>query len=84
MTKKRRHGGHRVRNRGHVDRVNCDICGCVVAKDKAKKKEYIKNIVNNNIIKDIQDACVIENYNIPRIFYQLNFCISCKVHSKIH
>ena len=56
----------------------------MVAKDKAKKKDYVKNIVNNNIIKDIKDASVIENYTIPKIYHQLNFCVSCKVHNKIH
>tara|TARA_B110000902_G_C14224101_1_gene556310 strand:+ start:71 stop:325 length:255 start_codon:yes stop_codon:yes gene_type:complete len=84
MTKKRRNGGHRIRNGGHVDRINCEICGCRVAKDKAKRKDYVRNIVNNNIMKDIMDACVIENYTIPKIYHKLNFCISCKVHNKIH
>tara|TARA_B110000908_G_C10267317_1_gene465626 strand:- start:157 stop:414 length:258 start_codon:yes stop_codon:yes gene_type:complete len=83
MTKKRRNGGHRVRNRGKVYRINCDICGCLVAKDKAKKINYIRNIVSTSIIKDIEDASVIENYQIPKIYNNINYCISCAVHGKI-
>lgn len=83
MTKKRRHGGHRVRNRGKVTRVNCTNCGCKVSKDKAIIKQTNKCIVSGNILKDILDASVIPNYKIPKINVKQYYCISCGVHMKL-
>lgn len=83
MTKKRRNGGHRVRNRGRVIRVNCNNCGCRVAKDKAIIKKLNRCIINGNIQKDIMDASVIPNYIIPKIHINEYYCISCGVHMKI-
>jgi len=85
MTKKRKHNGHRVRGktRGKITRVTCVNCGNHVAKDKAVIKYSNRPIVSSNILKDIQDASVYENYQIPKIYQKLNYCISCGVHLKL-
>ena len=85
MTKKRRNNGHRVRSnaRGHVSRVRCCNCACMVAKDKAIKKTIVKNIVGPSIIKDIKDASVYNSYEIPKYYINLNYCVSCAVHNKL-
>ena len=73
MTKKRKHNGHRVRGktRGKITRVTCVHCGNYVAKDKAVIKYSNRPIVSSNILKDIQDASVYENYRIPKIYQKL-------------
>lgn len=85
MPKKRRNNGHRIRGsrRGHINRIKCDICGCNVAKDKAIRKDVVRNIISPAIMKDVLDASVYKNYQIPKIYYKSNYCISCAVHRRI-
>ena len=55
----------------------------MVAKDKAVKKTVEKSIISNTIKKDIEDACVIKSYQLPKTRITLNYCISCGVHMKL-
>ena len=68
MTKKRRNGGHKVRNCGHVSRLRCDGCGSSVAKDEAIIKDIQRSLISPSIISDIKNASVYNNYNIPKTY----------------
>ena len=83
MTKKRRNGGHKVRNCGHITRLRCDSCGSSVPKDKAVIKDIKRSIISSSIITDIKNASVYENYNIPKTYIKTIYCISCAVHRKL-
>ena len=85
MPKKRRNNGHRIRGsaRGHIARLRCDICGTSVARDKAIRKNVVKNIISASIMKDVLDASVYENYQVPKTYSKINYCISCAVHRRI-
>ena len=88
MAKKRRNNGHRIRGktRGHIDRVRCDICSGLVAKDKVKKQYRLTNIVSASALKDVMDASVyknVEGYKIPKVYNMVYYCISCANHRKI-
>ena len=85
MPKKRRNNGHRIRGktRGHINRVRCVNCSASVAKDKAIKKNIVNNIVSSAISKDILDASVYKNYNLPKTYKIVYYCISCAVHKKL-
>lgn len=83
MTKKRRNGGHKHRNCGKVSTLRCDGCNSIVPKDKAIRKNINKSIIDISIVNDIKLASVYDNYKIPKIFINLNYCISCAVHRKL-
>ena len=88
MTKKRRNNGHRIRGktRGHINRVRCDICSSLVAKDKVKIKKSSISIVSTSALKDVMDASVYKDtkgYKMPLTFSKTYYCISCANHRKI-
>jgi len=83
MTKKRRNGGRNKHGRGHVRRVRCESSAMLVPKDKAVKRFIVRNIVDASAVRDLQDACAIENYALPKIYRKVYYSISAAIHSKI-
>ena len=55
----------------------------MVPKDKAIKRFIVRNIVDASAIRDLQDACAIENYALPKIYRKVDYSISAAIHSKI-
>jgi len=84
MTVKRRNHGRNRKNRGSVGvLVNCDGCGGRCPKDKAVKRFHVRNIVDVSSMRDLKEGTAIEDYVLPKMYYKMQFCISCAVHRRI-
>mmetsp|Transcript_11388 Transcript_11388/g.23051 ORF Transcript_11388/g.23051 Transcript_11388/m.23051 type:complete len:110 (-) Transcript_11388:1825-2154(-) len=83
MTVKRRNHGRNRHGRSHTRLVDCDGCGCRPAKDKAIKRFTVRNIVDKSSLRDLSDACVIQNYELPKFYVKQHYCVSCAVHRKV-
>jgi small subunit ribosomal protein S26e len=84
MTKKRRNNGRSKHGRGHVNRVNCDGCGCLPAKDKAIKRFLIRPIVETSSLRDIKENTALKDveYDYPNTYIKQVYCVSCAIHRK--
>jgi small subunit ribosomal protein S26e len=82
QVKRRNHGRNR-HGRNHTRQVLCDGCAAKPAKDKAIKRFTVRNMVDKSSLRDLSDASIIENYELPKFYIKLHYCISCAVHRKI-
>eukprot|EP00187_Rhodella_violacea_P000468 CAMPEP_0174884806 /NCGR_PEP_ID=MMETSP0167-20121228/227_1 /TAXON_ID=38298 /ORGANISM="Rhodella maculata, Strain CCMP736" /LENGTH=111 /DNA_ID=CAMNT_0016120255 /DNA_START=1 /DNA_END=336 /DNA_ORIENTATION=- len=82
MTVKRRNHGRNRKGRGHTKLVNCDGCGSKPAKDKAVKRFTVRNIVDKSSVRDLEEACAIKGFELPKLYLKIHYCISCAVHRK--
>ena len=83
MTVKRRCHGRNKKGRGHVKRVRCVSTGKAIPKDKAIKRFVVRNIVDASSLRDIRESSVYENYNMPKLYIKMYYCVEAAVHQRI-
>ena len=85
MPSKRRNNGKNRCNRGHVHSVTCVNCGRQCPKDKAIKKFQVRDMIDNSSKDDIVKASAFQGKDIPipKLYYKMQYCISCAIHNRI-
>ena len=76
MGKKRKSGGRSKGKKGRGGHVQCDFCGKMVPRDKAKKVTRYVSLVDYRIAKEIRAKGAV----IPRERVTKTACVSCAVH----
>mmetsp|Transcript_7767 Transcript_7767/g.11648 ORF Transcript_7767/g.11648 Transcript_7767/m.11648 type:complete len:141 (+) Transcript_7767:188-610(+) len=83
MTVKRRNHGRNKKGRGHVKRVRCVSTGKAIPKDKAIKRFIVRNIVDASSLRDIKEASALTDYQLPKLYLKMYYCVEAAVHQRI-
>ena len=83
MTVKRRNHGRNKHGRGHTKRVRCVTTGKAIPKDKAIKRFIVRNIVDASSLRDIKDASAYQEYQLPKLYIKMYYCVEAAVHQRI-
>lgn len=83
MPQKRRNCGRSKMNSGRKQIVNCLNCGRMTPRDKAIKRFTVKNMVDASSAKDIMDASIYKEYELPKVYQKCFYCVSCACHRRI-
>ena len=83
MPQKRRNCGRSKNHAGRIAPVNCLNCGRLVPKDKSIRRFLIKNMVDSSSVKDVLDASIYQDYELPKTYQKAFYCVSCAVHRRI-
>jgi small subunit ribosomal protein S26e len=76
MPKKRKSRGRAKGNKGRSGLIQCDICGGLVPRDKAKKTTTFVSPVDSTLAKELRS----KGTYIMRTRVEKWLCVSCAVH----
>ncbi|KAH0576721.1 Ribosomal protein S26 [Spironucleus salmonicida] len=83
MPVKRRNHGRYKGHSGRKDPVHCHNCARLCPVDKIVRRFTIKHIVEANIQQDVSSAIVIKDFELPKIYFKTQYCISCAIHNRL-
>mmetsp|Transcript_32728 Transcript_32728/g.98885 ORF Transcript_32728/g.98885 Transcript_32728/m.98885 type:complete len:138 (+) Transcript_32728:624-1037(+) len=83
MPVKRRNHGRSRHGRHKTTLVDCSHCNCKPPKDKAISRYISRNIADASSLRDLQEASVYTEYQLPKIYRKNYYCVSCAVHSRV-
>jgi small subunit ribosomal protein S26e len=61
----------------------CVSTGKAIPKDKAIKRFIVRNIVDASSLRDIKEASAYENYQLPKLYLKMYYCVEAAVHQRI-
>ncbi len=76
MPKKRKNRGRAKGGKGRSDHIQCDICGGLVPRDKAKKTTTYISPVDATLARELRSKGTF----IARTKVEKYLCVSCAVH----
>ncbi len=79
MPKKRRSRGRSKGGKGRASYIQCDMCGKLVPRDKAKRVTRYVSPVDPLLFRELKAKGAI----IPRQVVEKWYCVSCAVHRRV-
>jgi small subunit ribosomal protein S26e len=61
----------------------CASTGKAIPKDKAIKRFIVRNIVDASSLRDIKDASAYPEYQLPKLYLKMYYCVEAAVHQRI-
>lgn len=61
----------------------CANTGKAVPKDKAIKRMLVRSIVDQSSARDIKEARVFENYQLPKLYIKQYYSVEAAVHQRL-
>lgn len=62
---------------------SCANTGKAVPKDKAIKRMLVRSIVDQSSARDIKEARVFENYQLPKLYIKQYYSVEAAVHQRL-
>ncbi len=61
----------------------CASTGKAIPKDKAIKRFIVRNIVDASSLRDIKEASAYQEYQLPKLYLKMYYCVEAAVHQRI-
>ena len=61
----------------------CASTGKAIPKDKAIKRFIVRNIVDASSLRDIKEASAYTDYQLPKLYLKMYYCVEAAVHQRI-
>ncbi len=61
----------------------CASTGKAIPKDKAIKRFIVRNIVDASSLRDIKEASAYQDYQLPKLYLKMYYCVEAAVHQRI-
>ena len=63
--------------------IRCASTGKAIPKDKAIKRFIVRNIVDASSLRDIKEASAYQEYQLPKLYLKMYYCVEAAVHQRI-